>query len=150
MSHNPPSRQNRSKGRQIPDLGRPHRRQRDRLLAAHIDGTPCPCIADDDCGPACPCRRAGHGMPMYRDPYLNVDGAPLEADHTLARSQGGMRADRLLLRTCNRSRGDGTRSGRSANGGGSSSDGPWPLNPMTGTHCPPWWTRDWSRGGGAP
>ena len=46
---------------------------------------------------------------MYRDPMLNPDGLPLEADHTIARSQGGVLADRLLLATCNRSRGDGTR-----------------------------------------
>jgi hypothetical protein len=46
---------------------------------------------------------------MWRDPTLNPDGLPLEADHTIARSQGGTHADRLLLATCNRSRGDGTR-----------------------------------------
>ena len=46
---------------------------------------------------------------MYRDPARNYDGMPLEADHEQARSQGGTRATRLLLATCNRSRGDGTR-----------------------------------------
>lgn len=62
---------------------------------------------------------------MYRDPALNVDGMSLEADHTQARSQGGTKADRLLLATCNRSRGDGTR--------GVQADGQRPA----------WWTRDW-------
>ncbi|NUR09343.1 MAG: hypothetical protein HOQ45_20360 [Nocardioidaceae bacterium] len=61
---------------------------------------------------------------MYRDPARNPDGMPLEADHTQARSQGGRRADRLLLATCNRSRGDGTRT-------------------VTPTGRPDWWTRDW-------
>ena len=46
---------------------------------------------------------------MYRDKALNVDGMALEANHTTARSQGGRRADRLLIATCNRSCGDGTR-----------------------------------------
>lgn len=46
---------------------------------------------------------------MYRTPERNPDRMPLEADHTLARSLGGTRADRLLLATCNRSRGNGTR-----------------------------------------
>lgn len=92
-------------------LGRAHRSQRSSLLARMTDGSPCPC--DDTCGQACPCRphraATGHGLPRYRDPRRNVDGMPLEADHTLARSQGGTRADRLLLATCNRSRQDGTR-----------------------------------------
>lgn len=61
---------------------------------------------------------------MYRDPARNPDGMPLEADHTVARSQGGRRADRLLLATCNRSRGDGTRAASPAG-------------------RPDWWTRDW-------
>lgn len=42
---------------------------------------------------------------MYRQAELNVDRLPLEADHTIARADGGTRADRLLLATCNRSRG---------------------------------------------
>jgi hypothetical protein len=50
---------------------------------------------------------------MYRDRSRNVDGMALEADHTVARARGGTRADRLLIATCNRSRGDGTR--RAAN-----------------------------------
>ncbi len=68
---------------------------------------------------------------MHRDPSSNVDGAPLEADHTLSRSQGGTRADRLLLRICNRSRGDGTRQ----------------VDDVGGR--PAWWTRDWT-GTGLP
>jgi hypothetical protein len=48
---------------------------------------------------------------MHHNPARNVDGMPLEADHgQRARAHGGHRADRLLLATCNRSRGDGTRS----------------------------------------
>lgn len=46
---------------------------------------------------------------MYSRPERNADRMPLEADHTVARSLGGVRADRLLLATCNRSRGNGTR-----------------------------------------
>lgn len=92
-------------------LGRAHRNVRTRLLDRHVDGSPCPC--DNTCGPACPCRphrqATGHGLPRYRDPRRNVDGRPLEADHTLSRSRGGRRADRLLLAVCNRSRQAGTR-----------------------------------------
>lgn len=44
---------------------------------------------------------------MYRDATANPDGLPLEADHTVARVHGGTHADRLLLATCNRSRGAG-------------------------------------------
>jgi hypothetical protein len=83
---------------------------------------------------------------MYRDPSRNVDGLTLEADHTLARSQGGTRADRLLLATCNRSRGDGTRLGRADSGYGQvtgGTEGPWPINPMVGKPVPPWQSRDW-------
>jgi hypothetical protein len=92
-------------------LGWKHQQHRASLLRQHHDGTPCPCT---DCGPGCPCRAArlplGAGHPMYRDPALNVDGMPLEADHgDLARSLGGTQADRLLIATCNRSRGNGTR-----------------------------------------
>lgn len=107
-------------------LGWPHRQQRTRLLTRHQDGAPCPCLDDDSCGPACPCRPLGHGLPMYRHPGSNPDGLPLEADHVIARSQGGTRADRLLLATCNRSRGDGTRTSTIG----------------MGTR-PAWWTRDW-------
>lgn len=53
---------------------------------------------------------------MWRDPASNVDLMPLEADHgALARSLGGGKADRLLIATCNRSRGNGTRAGGSDN-----------------------------------
>lgn len=74
-------------------LGAIHRRQRDRLLAAHVDGSPCWWC----------------GRPTFRDPGLNWDGRPLEADHSLARVHGGRVADRLLCSTCNRQRGDGRR-----------------------------------------
>lgn len=90
-------------------LGWAHQRDRARLLLDHVDGTPCPCLELNDCGPACPCRRLGIGLPMYRDPLLNVDRRALQADHSRARSRGGTRADRLLLATCNASRGNGTR-----------------------------------------
>jgi hypothetical protein len=90
-------------------LGWQHQQDRRRLLAKHHDGAPCPCLALGDCGPSCPCRPAGQGLPMYRDASQNPDGLPLEADHTLARSKGGRRADRLLIATCNRSRGAGER-----------------------------------------
>jgi hypothetical protein len=59
---------------------------------------------------------------MYRDASLNPDGLPLEADHTLARSHGGTKADRLMLATCNRSRGAGHRAT---------------------IVQPTWWSRDW-------
>lgn len=84
-------------------LGWTHQQRRTKLLARHVDGAPCPC--GGDCGPACPCTDGG--LPMYRDPRLNIDGMALEADHTIARSRGGANADRLLLATCNRSRGAG-------------------------------------------
>jgi len=92
-------------------LGHEHRQIRDALLYLHVDGTPCPCLQLNDCGSGCPCRQAGRGLPMYRNPARNVDGRPLEADHTTPRSRGGRRADRLLIARCNRSRKDGaTRS----------------------------------------
>lgn len=48
------------------------------------------------------------GQPMYRKPEQNFDGAALEADHTRdLKHHGPGDADRLLHRTCNRSRGDG-------------------------------------------
>lgn len=69
-----------------------HRNNRKRLLHNLTDGTPCP----------------GCGNPMYRDPKKNHDGAALEADHTHdLKHHGPNDADRLLCRTCNRSRGDG-------------------------------------------
>jgi hypothetical protein len=105
-------------------LGWSHQQRKAKLIRGHKDGAPCPCLDLDDCGPACPCRQAGHGLPMHKDPALNVDGRPLEADHTRARSQGGGLADRLLLAVCNRSRGDGTRTTEQ------------PTRPD-------WWTRTW-------
>lgn len=93
-----------------PALGWEHQQQRQRLRDAHVDGTPCPCLQQNDCGPACPCRPVGVGLPMYLNPKRNVDGRMLEADHTLARSRGGRDADRLMLSVCNRSRQDGTNS----------------------------------------
>lgn len=90
-------------------LGWRHRQQRERLLAQHIDGSPCPCLMTNDCGPSCLCRPHGVGQPMYRDRHRNPDGLVLEADHSEARSLGGTLADRLMLATCNRSRGNGTR-----------------------------------------
>ena len=74
-------------------LGYQHRKQRDNLLRRHVDGTPCWWC----------------GKRMYRGPESNWDRAPLEADHTITRSHGGTKADRLLHMTCNRQRGDGTR-----------------------------------------
>ncbi|MFE5699963.1 hypothetical protein [Rhodococcus koreensis] len=74
-------------------LGWAHQQQRERLLRAHVDGTPCWWC----------------GLPMYRDPARNWDGKPLEADHSRARSKGGTKADRLLCSGCNRSRQDGGR-----------------------------------------
>lgn len=107
-------------------LGWTHQQQRRRLLAVHRDGTPCPCLDLDDCGPGCPCRAAGRGLPMFRDAALNPDGRALQADHTRARSKGGRTADRLLLATCNGSRGDGARV--------EDDGGEWP---------PKWWSRAW-------
>lgn len=89
-------------------LGWTHQQRRAAMLRRHVDGTPCPC-RPEDCGPGCPCRAAGRPLPMHRDPRLNADHMPLEADHTQPRSLGGTHADRLMLATCNRSRGDGTR-----------------------------------------
>lgn len=106
-------------------LGHEHRKVRARLLDRHIDGSPCPCLGDGKCRAACPCRPAGRGLPMYRDPVRNVDLLPLEADHgSLARSMGGTMADRLLLATCNRSRGAGTH------------------DPVQSAR-PSWWSRTW-------
>ncbi|EOM74615.1 hypothetical protein [Rhodococcus rhodnii] len=74
-------------------LGYQHRKNRDRLLGALVDGTPCWWC----------------GQPLHRDPALNPDGMPLEADHSIARSRGGITADRLLHHLCNRQRQDGSR-----------------------------------------
>ncbi|MFC7450538.1 hypothetical protein [Rhodococcus daqingensis] len=83
-------------------LGWAHQQQRDRLLRAHHDGTPCWW-----------CDR-----PMYRDRTLNFDHDPtgkdpnsgaLAADHSHARTHGGTKADRMLHGRCNKERGDGSR-----------------------------------------
>lgn len=69
-----------------------HQQVRRRLLAKLKDGQPC-----EWCG-----------QPMHRKPERNFDGAALEADHTKdLKHHGPGDADRLLHRTCNRSRGDG-------------------------------------------
>jgi len=106
-------------------LGWEHQQQAAMLLRSHRDGTPCPCLEDGTCGPACLCRPGGRGLPMYRDRTRNADGRQLQADHTRARSQGGKRADRLMLATCNGSRGDGTRT------------------PQAPTEASDWWTETW-------
>lgn len=67
-------------------LGWRHQQQRERLLRAHRDGTPCWWC----------------GEPMYRSQAL-------DADHEEARATGGTRATRLLHASCNRSRKDGAR-----------------------------------------
>nr|WP_082933497.1 hypothetical protein [Gordonia sp. 852002-10350_SCH5691597] len=74
-------------------LGWQHQRTRAQLLTQHTDGTPCWWC----------------GRPMFKQPERNWDTTPLEADHTVSRSQGGTRADRLLHSVCNRQRGDGSR-----------------------------------------
>jgi 5-methylcytosine-specific restriction endonuclease McrA len=67
-------------------LGWSHQKRRAYLLRTLVDGTPCQ-----------------HCMqPMYKTQAL-------DADHSIPRSQGGTQADRLLHMSCNRSRGDGTR-----------------------------------------
>ena len=66
-------------------LGWDHQQVRKHLLAVHVDGSPC-----------------GHcGKPMFKF-------QPLDADHELARSHGGTKANRLLHASCNRSRKDGS------------------------------------------
>ena len=72
-------------------LGWAHQKRRARMLNALTDGTPCWWC----------------NQPMHRDPTLNYDNAPLEADHSNARSihgTTGNHADRLLHRRCNRQR----------------------------------------------
>lgn len=76
-------------------LGHDHQTNRDRLLVRHVDGRRCWWCA----------------KPMYRDKTKNWDAHPLEADHSKSRSRfgaGKTRADRLLHKTCNIRRGDGT------------------------------------------
>jgi hypothetical protein len=59
--------------------------------------------------------------PMYRHPALNPDGLPLTSDHSIGRSRGGLKADRLMLAAYNRSRGAGDRGDR---------------------YAAPWWARE--------
>lgn len=74
-------------------LGWAHQKQRERLLSQHVDGTCCWW-----------CDR-----PMYEARELNWDREALAADHSLARVNGGTKADRLLHGKCNKARGDGSR-----------------------------------------
>jgi hypothetical protein len=107
-------------------LGYEHRRNRERMLRNHIDGKSCRCGVGTDCGPGCICRRAGYALPTYRNPALNPDGLPLTADPSIARSRGGLKADRLVLAAYNRCRGAGDRGDR---------------------HAAPWRAREWTGGG---
>ena len=52
------------------------------------------------------------GLPMRKEASKNFDGQALAADHSQARSLGGMLADRLLHGSCNSQRGDGKRDNR--------------------------------------
>ncbi|AQX70124.1 AAA family ATPase [Corynebacterium stationis] len=72
-------------------LGWEHQKNRDGLMAVHVDGTPCWWC----------------GKPMYREPALNHDGKSLAADHGHARHYGGTKANQLLHFTCNSSRKQG-------------------------------------------
>lgn len=90
-------------------LGHDHQVHRQRLLARHVDGTPCWW-----------CSR-----PMYRDRRKNYDYNPnatrrdgkpdtssgsLSGDHSKARSTNNHSiADRLLHGQCNKERGNGSR-----------------------------------------
>lgn len=73
-------------------LGAEHQARRKWLLDNHVDGSLC----------------VRCGQPMWKDEQQ------LDADHTVPRSQGGTKADRLLHASCNRSRGDGTRDTKAA------------------------------------
>jgi hypothetical protein len=64
-------------------------------LEGHQDGDPCPCLEDDLCGRACPCRRAGQGLPTYGRASRNPDGLALKRD---------VLTGRLLLGACSTSR----------------------------------------------
>ena len=46
---------------------------------------------------------------MFKKPEKNFDGKPLQADHEIARRNGGKIAGRLLHARCNASRGTGKR-----------------------------------------
>lgn len=73
--------------------GARHQRQRAYLMRKHKDGAPC----------------SWCGQPMFKNPKLNFDGAPLEAEHSepqkYAQDRQANLADRLLHRRCNRSKG---------------------------------------------
>lgn len=74
-------------------LGWKHQQEREKLLAVHIDGTPCWWCA----------------KPMFHDKARNHDGQALAADHDKARHHGGTKATRLLHGSCNSSRQEGNR-----------------------------------------
>ena len=74
-------------------LGWRHQQQRAMLLRKLTDGDLCWWC----------------NLPMRKDANKNWDGRPLAADHSTARSMGGMLADRLLHFTCNSQRGYGNR-----------------------------------------
>ncbi|MEU6582828.1 hypothetical protein [Nocardia sp. NPDC046763] len=67
-------------------LGWRHQQAVDALKRRHVDGAPC--------------WWCGEGM--YRTQEL-------DGDHSQPRSRGGVVTDRLLHRSCNRQRGDGSR-----------------------------------------
>ncbi|MFZ2527416.1 MAG: hypothetical protein WAX14_07145 [Rhodococcus sp. (in: high G+C Gram-positive bacteria)] len=74
-------------------LGTRHDAIRTRLLAHHVEGSPC----------------FWCGKPMHREAIHNWDGYPLAADHSTARAEGGLDPDRLLHFRCNSQRGKGDR-----------------------------------------
>lgn len=81
-------------------LGTVYQKKRARLMAALIDGTPCPRI--NICG----------GLPMYRTPQLaEAAGLPrrywkLNADHVIPRAIGGRDGPLVLTHEhCNKSAG---------------------------------------------
>lgn len=74
-------------------LGWRHQQQRAMLLRRLTDGQLCWWC----------------NLPMRKDPSKNWDGQALAADHSQARSLGGMLADRLLHGSCNSQRGSGAR-----------------------------------------
>lgn len=72
-------------------MGWDHQQQRQHLLRTTPEGFPCPvCL-----------------LPMH--PRTNPGS--LDADHSVPRSLGGTRADRLTHRSCNRARGNGVTTG---------------------------------------
>jgi hypothetical protein len=77
-------------------LGYEHRRNRGRMHPNHIDGTPCPCGVDADCGQAASAaepatrshvpqpgpqsrRHAAHGRPLERSQSRRHEGRPTRA-----------------------------------------------------------------------